>query len=52
MDILKSQRILQAHLKTAQAITQPKFLKELAKPTQERTAKQSRTQLKKNKISE
>ena len=36
MDILKSQRILQAHLKTAQAITQPKFLKELAKPTQEK----------------
>jgi hypothetical protein len=28
-----SQRILQAHLKTAQATAQPKFLKELAKPT-------------------
>jgi len=29
-----SQRYLQAHLKTAPAIAQPKFLKELAKPTQ------------------
>jgi hypothetical protein len=27
---------LQAHLKTAQATKQPKFLKELAKPTQEK----------------
>ena len=37
MDILtNSQRILQAHLKTAQATARPKFLKELAKPTQER----------------
>jgi len=27
---------LQAHLKTAQATARPKFLKELAKPTQER----------------
>jgi hypothetical protein len=29
-----SQRILQAQLKTAQAETRPKFLIELAKPTQ------------------
>jgi hypothetical protein len=30
-----SQRILQAHLKAAQANAKPKLLKELAKPTQE-----------------
>jgi hypothetical protein len=27
---------MQAHLKTAQATARPKFLKELAKPTQEK----------------
>jgi hypothetical protein len=32
----KSQRILQAHLKAAQANAEPKLLKELAKPTQEK----------------
>jgi hypothetical protein len=32
----KSQRILQAHLKAAQANAKPKLLKELAKPTQEK----------------
>jgi hypothetical protein len=31
---MNSQRILQAQLKTAQANSQPKFLIELAKPTQ------------------
>jgi len=31
-----SQSILQAQLKTAQADTRPKFLIELAKPTQEK----------------
>jgi hypothetical protein len=31
---VNSQRILQAQLKTAQAIIQPKFLIELAKPAQ------------------
>jgi len=33
---MNSQRILQAQLKTAQAHTQPKFLIELAKPTQKK----------------
>jgi hypothetical protein len=31
-----SQRILQAHLKAAQANAKPKLLKELAKPTQDK----------------
>ena len=30
------QRILQAHLKAATANAEPKFLKELAKPTQDK----------------
>ncbi len=34
-----SQRNLQAHLKTAPVNTQPKFLKELTKLTQERISK-------------
>jgi hypothetical protein len=33
---IKSQRNLQAQLKTAQANTRPKFLIELAKPTQKK----------------
>jgi hypothetical protein len=33
---MKSQRNLQAQLKTAQADTRPKFLIELAKPTQKK----------------
>ena len=33
-----SQRNLQAHLKTAPISAQPKFLKELAKPPQERSS--------------
>ncbi|HLG35733.1 MAG TPA: hypothetical protein VI757_12700 [Bacteroidia bacterium] len=36
LDTSYSQRILQAQLKTTQASTQPKFLIELAKPTQEK----------------
>ena len=36
LEALNSQRILQAHLKTAQANAEPKLLKELAKPTQEK----------------
>ena len=35
-NMVNSQRILQAQLKTAQAITRPKFLIELAKPTQKK----------------
>ena len=36
MTIQNSQRILQAHLKAAQAKAKPKLLKELAKPTQDK----------------
>jgi len=36
---MKSQRNLQAQLKTAQADTRPKFLIELAKPTKKRISK-------------
>jgi hypothetical protein len=35
-NMVNSQRILQAQLKTAQAITRPRFLIELAKPTQKK----------------
>jgi hypothetical protein len=35
MTIQNSLRILQAHLKAAQANANPKLLKELAKPTQD-----------------
>ena len=41
---------LQAHLKTAQATARPKFLKELAKPTQERISKFFLQRFKKIKI--
>ena len=36
LEALNSQRILQAHLKAAQANAEPKLLKELAKPTQDK----------------
>lgn len=35
-DTMKSQRNLQAQLKTAQAETRPKFFMELAKPNQKK----------------
>jgi hypothetical protein len=36
LEALNSQRILQAHLKAAQANAEPKLLKELTKPTQKK----------------
>jgi len=36
LEALNSQRILQAHLKAAQANAEPKLLKEVAKPIQDK----------------